>query len=53
MAGYKDAPDVSAWAKADVAQLIIAEIIQGNGPEVLSPNTPMTRAEVTWQECWK
>ncbi|KQO10669.1 S-layer homology domain-containing protein [Paenibacillus sp. Leaf72] len=47
LAGYKDAPDVSAWAKADVAQLIAAEIIQGNGPEVLSPKAPMTRAEVT------
>ncbi|MFE6074864.1 S-layer homology domain-containing protein [Paenibacillus sp. NPDC057886] len=47
LAGYKDAPDVSAWAKADVAQLIAAEIIQGNGPEMLSPKEPMTRAEVT------
>ncbi|WP_186327464.1 S-layer homology domain-containing protein [Paenibacillus sp. Y412MC10] len=47
LAGYKDASDVSAWAKADVAQLIAAGIIQGNGPEVLSPKAPMTRAEVT------
>lgn len=47
LAGYKDSPDVSAWAKADVAQLIAAEIIQGNGQEVLSPKEPMTRAEVT------
>ena|GEM_PF-812383 len=47
LAGYKDSPDVSAWAKADVAQLIAADIIQGNGQEVLSPKEPMTRAEVT------
>lgn len=47
LAGYKDASGVSAWAKADVAQLIAAEIIQGNGPAVLSPKAPMTRAEVT------
>ncbi|HWO53358.1 MAG TPA: S-layer homology domain-containing protein [Paenibacillus cookii] len=47
LAGFKDAADVSAWAKGDVAQLIAAGIIQGNGPEVLSPKAPMTRAEVT------
>ncbi|WP_339284870.1 S-layer homology domain-containing protein [Paenibacillus sp. FSL R5-0486] len=44
---YSDAADVSNWAKEDVAQLITAGIIQGNGPEVLSPKTTMTRAEVT------
>lgn len=44
---YSDAADVSNWAKEDVAQLISAGIIQGNGPEVLSPKTTMTRAEVT------
>jgi len=44
---YSDASDVSNWAKEDVAQLIAAGIIQGNGPEVLSPKTTMTRAEVT------
>ncbi|WP_440114776.1 S-layer homology domain-containing protein [Paenibacillus sp. QZ-Y1] len=44
---YSDAADVSIWAKEDVAQLIAAGIIQGNGPEVLSPKTTMTRAEVT------
>jgi len=47
LAGYKDASDVSAWAKTDVAQLITAGIIQGNGPAALSPKAPMTRAEVT------
>ncbi|OMF55223.1 hypothetical protein BK141_28455 [Paenibacillus sp. FSL R5-0765] len=44
---YSDAADVSNWAKEDVAQLIAAGIIQGNGPEVLSPKNTMTRAEVT------
>lgn len=44
---YKDAADVAAWARADVAQLIAAGIIQGNGPELLSPKAQMTRAEVT------
>ncbi|WP_440114779.1 S-layer homology domain-containing protein [Paenibacillus sp. QZ-Y1] len=44
---YSDAADVSTWAKEDVAQLIAAGIIQGNGPEVLSPKASMTRAEVT------
>ncbi|MFB7815036.1 S-layer homology domain-containing protein [Paenibacillus chitinolyticus] len=44
---YKDAADVAAWAKADVAQLIAARIIQGNGPELLSPKEQMMRAEVT------
>ncbi|WP_458464336.1 S-layer homology domain-containing protein, partial [Paenibacillus sp.] len=44
---YSDAADVSTWAKEDVAQLIAAGIIQGNGPEVLSPKKTMTRAEVT------
>ncbi|MCP1187452.1 S-layer homology domain-containing protein [Paenibacillus sp. 1781tsa1] len=44
---YSDAANVSNWAKEDVAQLIAAGIIQGNGPEILSPKTTMTRAEVT------
>ncbi|MEK3705464.1 S-layer homology domain-containing protein [Paenibacillus sp. FSL R7-0198] len=44
---YSDAANVSNWAKEDVAQLIAAGIIQGNGPEVLSPKATMTRAEVT------
>ncbi|MBT2761264.1 S-layer homology domain-containing protein [Paenibacillus sp. ISL-20] len=44
---YKDAADVAAWARADVAQLITAGIIQGNGPELLSPKKQMTRVEVT------
>lgn len=44
---YKDAADVAAWARADVAQLITAGIIQGNGPEILSPKKQMTRVEVT------
>ncbi|WP_458124674.1 S-layer homology domain-containing protein [Paenibacillus sp. Z3-2] len=44
---YKDGASVSNWAKADVAQLIEAGIIRGNGPEVLSPQATMTRAEVT------
>ncbi|WP_152399763.1 S-layer homology domain-containing protein [Paenibacillus cellulositrophicus] len=46
LARYADGANVSAWAKADVAQLITAGIIQGNGPEVLSPKAQMTRAEV-------
>ncbi|WP_458124717.1 S-layer homology domain-containing protein [Paenibacillus sp. Z3-2] len=44
---YEDSASVAAWAKADVAQLIAAGIIQGNGPELLSPKAQMTRAEVT------
>ncbi|WP_217998937.1 S-layer homology domain-containing protein, partial [Paenibacillus pabuli] len=47
LARYEDAADLSSWAKEDVAQLIQAGIIQGNGPEVLSPKASMTRAEVT------
>ncbi|MCG7386707.1 S-layer homology domain-containing protein [Paenibacillus sp. ACRRY] len=47
LARYMDAADVSVWAQEDVAQLIQAGIIQGNGPEVLSPNAKMTRAEVS------
>ncbi|MEK4370032.1 S-layer homology domain-containing protein [Paenibacillus sp. FSL R5-0473] len=43
---YKDGASVSNWAKADVAQLIEAGIIQGEGTH-LSPKAPMTRAEVT------
>ncbi|QNR67918.1 S-layer homology domain-containing protein [Paenibacillus peoriae] len=43
---YGDGASVSNWAKADVAQLIEAGIIQGNGAK-LSPQATMTRAEVT------
>lgn len=46
LAPYADEANVAAWAKADVAQLITAGIIQGNGPELLSPKAQMTRAEV-------
>ncbi|MFC9710615.1 S-layer homology domain-containing protein [Paenibacillus sp. NPDC056933] len=47
LAHYSDAANVSTWAQEDVAQLIQAGIIQGNGPEVLRPKAQMTRAEVT------
>ncbi|HFL3236845.1 TPA: S-layer homology domain-containing protein, partial [Clostridioides difficile] len=47
LAKYEDGASVAAWAKADIAQLIAAGIIQGNGPELLSPKAQMTRAEVT------
>ncbi|MBT2765859.1 S-layer homology domain-containing protein, partial [Paenibacillus sp. ISL-20] len=47
LAQYTDGANVAAWAKADVTQLINAGIIQGNGPEALSPKAQMTRAEVT------
>lgn len=47
LAKYEDGASVAAWAKADVAQLIAAGIIQGNGPELLSPKAQLTRAEVT------
>lgn len=47
LAPYADGAKVASWAKADVAQLIAAGIIQGNGPEHLSPKAGMTRAEVT------
>lgn len=43
---YKDGAKVSNWAKADVAQLIQAGIIKGNGV-VLNPQGTVTRAEVT------
>jgi hypothetical protein len=43
---YTDGAKVSNWAKADVAQLIEAGIIEGNGTK-LSPQATMTRAEVT------
>ncbi|MFB5269787.1 S-layer homology domain-containing protein [Paenibacillus enshidis] len=46
LAQYADGAKVSNWAKADVAQLIQAGIIQGNGAK-LSPQATMTRAEVT------
>ncbi|WP_305757060.1 S-layer homology domain-containing protein [Paenibacillus zeirhizosphaerae] len=47
LAQYKDGVKVSNWAKADVAQLIDAGIIQGNGPKMLNPQATITRAEAT------
>ncbi|MFB5761977.1 S-layer homology domain-containing protein [Paenibacillus medicaginis] len=47
LAQYKDGAEVSNWAKADVAQLIQAGIIQGNGPKMLNPQATITRAEAT------
>lgn len=47
LAQYEDASSISAWARADVAQMIAAGIVQGNGPLLLSPKANMTRAEVT------
>jgi len=47
LAKYKDAASVSAWARADVAKMIAAGIVQGDGPKLLSPQSNMTRAEVT------
>ncbi|MEK3783569.1 S-layer homology domain-containing protein [Paenibacillus sp. FSL R5-0810] len=47
LAQYRDGDNVAKWAKADVAQLISAGIIRGNGPDHLSPKAQMTRVEVT------
>ncbi|WP_341183255.1 S-layer homology domain-containing protein [Paenibacillus sp. FSL H7-0756] len=47
LASYTDGTNVAAWAQGDVAQLIQAGIIQGNGPQSLNPKAPMARAEVT------
>ena len=47
LAPYADGDKVASWAKGDIAQLIAAGIIQGNGPDHLSPKAQMTRAEVT------
>ncbi|WP_405081055.1 S-layer homology domain-containing protein [Paenibacillus chitinolyticus] len=47
LAKYEDAKNVSAWAGEDVARMIEAGIVQGNGPQLLSPQSNMTRAEVT------
>jgi hypothetical protein len=47
LANYKDGASVSAWARAEVAQLIEAGIVQGNGPQLLSSQSNMTRAETT------
>ncbi|MFB9274830.1 S-layer homology domain-containing protein [Cohnella cellulosilytica] len=47
LAKYDDAANVAAWARADVAQLIAAGIVQGNGADTLKPKANMTRAEVT------
>ncbi|MFE4571718.1 Ig-like domain-containing protein [Paenibacillus chitinolyticus] len=46
LAQYGDAASVSAWAREDVARMIEAGIVQGNGPQLLSPQSNMTRAEV-------
>ncbi|XOK61138.1 S-layer homology domain-containing protein [Paenibacillus elgii] len=47
LAKYEDAQKVSAWAREDIALMIEAGIVQGNGPQLLSPQSNMTRAEVT------
>lgn len=47
LAKYADAKKVSAWAREDIALMIEAGIVQGNGPQLLSPQSNMTRAEVT------
>ena len=47
LAGFADSAAVAAWARADVAQLIQAGIIQGQGHSLLDPKAGMTRAEVT------
>lgn len=47
LAKYEDAKKVSAWAREDIALMIEAGIVQGNGPQLLSPQSNMTRAEVT------
>ncbi|PUA37873.1 hypothetical protein C8Z91_18095 [Paenibacillus elgii] len=47
LAKYEDAKKVSAWAREDIALMIEAGIAQGNGPQLLSPQSNMTRAEVT------
>ncbi|WP_366292208.1 S-layer homology domain-containing protein [Paenibacillus sp. AN1007] len=46
LARYNDSTAVSAWAQADIAQLIQAGIIQGSGKETFRPQASMTRAEV-------
>gem|GEM_PF-2508769 len=47
LANFKDGESVSAWAKGDVALLIEAGLVQGNGGKLLNPKSEMTRAEVT------
>ncbi|MCC3373760.1 S-layer homology domain-containing protein [Cohnella sp. REN36] len=47
LAQYGDAASVSAWAREDVAQMIRAGIVQGQGAQLLKPQSNMTRAEVT------
>ncbi|MFB6367696.1 S-layer homology domain-containing protein [Paenibacillus elgii] len=42
---YTDAKSVSDWAKEDVARMIEAGIVQGDSPQLLSPQSNMTRAE--------
>lgn len=47
LANYKDAASVSAWARAEVAVMVQAGIVEGDGPSLLSPQSSMTRVEVT------
>ncbi|MFS0724909.1 S-layer homology domain-containing protein [Paenibacillus sp. 1P07SE] len=47
LAGFADRTSVAAWARADVAQLIQAGIINGQGDSLLDPKAGMSRAEVT------
>jgi len=47
LAPYGDTNSISVWAREDVALMIAAGIVQGNGPELLNPKANMTRAEVT------
>ena len=47
LAGFEDGAAVATWARADVAQLIQAGIIQGQGRSLIDPKAGMTRAEVT------
>lgn len=47
LTGFEDGAAVAAWARADVAQLIQAGIIQGQGRSLIDPKAGMTRAEVT------
>ncbi|MBT2291398.1 S-layer homology domain-containing protein [Paenibacillus albidus] len=47
LVNYKDAAHISAWARADIAQMIAAGIVEGSGSQLLTPKANMTRAEVT------
>ncbi|SFF04963.1 S-layer homology domain-containing protein [Paenibacillus algorifonticola] len=46
LAGYGDAASVAGWARQDVARLIEADILQGQGQMQLNPKANITRAEV-------